>query len=333
MATYEVELEDGSKYQVETEDSSPSSPQASMPIKERGILGKGWDALAIPERMSREGLKMIADASKNDQGFTGNLPRDIASHTGEVAMDTLAETAPSFVNRASIVTAGLLKGAKVAAPLVKGLGKGLAKTAESLSGLEHKTPGVLTEAANDPSLIFGQGTKKAGKLFEDLQDKGRIRQAFARATDNKSLVDDALKAVDDGSLTPEEALIARRSLDKIKRNIPGFAYKSMRQAFDGVAKTKSKQADAAFSRAVKSEALRQAFGINKHGGTSAFKLGGGAVTGTLPLMSPALQGMVATLLGVGAKGVGALARTPIQSGSAVGSLLDLLNKDQRHENR
>lgn len=274
--------------------------QRSAP-QPRGMMGKAWDALAVPEKMSREGLGMMADWVPEAEP-TGNVFRDVALNTPRVLAETVAETAPDFVSRESIVTGGVLKGLKAAKPILKPVGRGLAKAAEQLSGLEHKTPGVLTEAAKDASLIFGRGTGEAGKLFDDLVDKGRIRQSFARSTDAKSLLDEAIQSADDGSLTSEEALIARRTLDQVRKRLPAYAFRKMRETFDAIAKMKSAEADSAFSRAVRSDALRSILPLNKTGGASAFKLGIGTVfPPTAPLMSPAFQGAVAS-------GGGAVAR-------------------------
>lgn len=323
-------------------DAYLATRRAPVPeqTKERGVFGKTWDALAVPAEKAKEGLSTIAQMVPITQAAiaahlgvnaspepTGNVVRDVVAGYPKIAAETMADVAPGFINRTSLVAPVALKGAKVAAPAIKGIGKGVAKAAEALSGLEHKTPGVLTEAANDPFLIFGQGTKKAGKLFDEMMDKGRIRKSFGRLK-NEPLIDEALAAADNGTLTPEEALVARQTLDASKKSYPRFAYRNMRDTFDAVAKTKSAEADKAFSRAVRSDALRMPLATNKHGGTSAFKLGGGAVTGTVPLMSPALQGIVASLLGIGAKGASAVARTPVSSGTSIGALYDLISRNQ-----
>lgn len=306
-----------------------ASGATSKTTESSGVGSKVWDALAVPAQKSKEGLEMISEGLKPSPEFTGNMVRDVVMNYPSFSADVLSKAAPDFISRGSLVTGGALKAGKALAPAIKAAGRGLAKAAEGISGLEYKTPGVLVEAAKDSSLMFSQGTDKAGKMFEKLSDKGRIRKSFARSTSGKDLLDEALNAADDGSLTPEEALVARRTLDKIKKTLPDYSYRQMRETFDSVAKTKSAEADKAFSRAVKADALRTPFATNKSGGTSIAKGFLGTLAGVLPTaaMSPAIQGSVATLLGVGARGGGRLARTPYQSGSAIGALLELIERN------
>lgn len=274
----------------------------------RSTLGKIWDALAVPEQKSREGLRMIADAVPKPEP-TGNLAMDLAKGTPRVLADTMAEAAPGFVSRGSLVTAGALKGVKAAAAVpsivkaVKGTGATVAKSAEALSGLEHQTPGVLTEAAKDGTLIFSKGRKAAGEMFDNVVNKSNIRPEFMRAPAAKT-VDLANEALDAGTLTPEEALWARRALEKVKGTYTKDVFRGMRDAFDKVAKNISAEADAAFTRAVKGEALRSLIRLNKTGGASAFNLVLGMMTGgaSLAVTSPAVQGAIASLLGLGGRG-------------------------------
>lgn len=317
----------------------------------KGLIRKGWNALTIPEKKSRKGLRMLADFVPNQEptgkeGFiskavraavplTNIIPQgtmgDIARGTPRIMADTLAEAAPGFISRGAIVTSGILGGAKMAAPLVKAGGRQIAKGAEAISGLEYKTPGVLTQAANDPSLLFAPGTKKAGEQFAEFMDKSKIRPSFGRATNSGDLIQEALKAADDGSLTPQEAVIARQTLDSIKKTVPRYAFNNMRDTFDSVAKTISKEADLAFSRGVKADALRNLFPQNKLGGTSIAKSALGSIAGGGPLlaMSPMVQGTAATLLGAARRPVGALISNPIGVGSTTGSILALLKEISR----
>ena len=43
------------------------------PEGEKGLIRKGWDALAIPEKKSREGLRMLADFVPNPEPRTGRI--------------------------------------------------------------------------------------------------------------------------------------------------------------------------------------------------------------------------------------------------------------------
>lgn len=178
------------------------------------------------------------------------------------------------------------------------VGRGLAKAAESVSGLEYKTPGVLAEAANDSSLMFGQGKKAAGQAYEGILEGASIRDSIKRSTSPNQVLDEALKAFDDGSLTEQEALVARQAVDKVKNTLPKYQFNYLRDTFDSIAKKVTGKADAAYSRAAKSEALRLPLPVNKGGGTSIFKGSLGAVSGTLPFMLPAVQGAIATGAGI-----------------------------------
>lgn len=308
-----------------------SDPQLLAEFKQkygdegRSTLGKVWDALAVPEKMSREGLTQMAEMVPKPEP-TGNMALDIAKGTPRVLADTLAEAAPGFVSRGSLLTAGALKGVKAAAAVpqivkaVKGTGATVAKSAEALSGLEHQTPGVLTEAAKDSSLMFSKGRKAAGEMFENVVNKTNIRPEFFRATAEKT-VNMANEALDAKTLTPEEALWARRALEKVKGAYTKDVFREMRDAFDKVAKNISAEADVAFTRAVKGEALRSPIRLNKTGGASAFNLGLGMMTGgaSLPVTSPAVQGAIATLLGLGGRGAMAAGLPAMVANPAMGA--------------
>lgn len=300
--------------------------KSGSPPEEKGMVRKAWDALAVPEKMSREGLTAIADAIPSAEP-TGNLARDIALNIPKVAAETLAETAPGFVSRESIVTGGALKAGKAAAPLIKATGRAVAKAAESASGLEYRTPGVLTEAAKDSKLMFDKGTKAAGKLYGKTREL--IRPEMKKIPKKEDMVEQAMKWAEEGTLNSEEALAARKALDKAKNKFSDEFFVWSRDILDGIAKQKFQSADKAFARAIKTDALRQPLPINKYGGTSIFKSSLGGLAGVLPLvaMSPAAQGSVATLLGILARSGGRLGSNAIRSGSGIGKLLELANRD------
>lgn len=285
----------------------------------RGMIDKAWDALAVPERMSREGLGKMAAAVPGREP-TGNMALDIGLNIPKVAAETVAEAAPGFISRGAIATAGLLKGAKLAAPLIKTVGSQVAKGAEAISGLEYKTPGVLTAAAKDSSLLFGKGRSEAGKLYQEVIDKSNIRPIFGQATTHKELLDEAFKSANLGTLTPEEALIARQTLDEAKRSMPKFSYNTMRKMFDNIAKEVTSVADPAYAKAIKSEALRNMLPTNKLGGTSIMKSALGSIAGLAPLaaMSPLAQGTVATGAGLAARGLAPFAANAVRTGAMAG---------------
>jgi hypothetical protein len=108
-----------------------------------------------------------------------------------------------------------------------------------------------------------------------------------------------LKALDDGSITHAEALVARQAVDKMKNALPKYSFNNLRGMFDTVAKKISAGADKAYQRAVMSETLRLPLPVNKSGGTSIAKGFLGTLAGVVPAlsMSPAIQGATATAVG------------------------------------
>ena len=203
--------------------------------------------------------------------------------------------------------------APAARVVASSIGRNVGKAAEAISGLEYKTPGVLSDVYQDPSLLWAAGKKKVGEMFATIADPSKIRPEFSQAMNHGELLSGAMKALDDGTLTPEEALIARQTLDQAKNGIPRYSFNQMRDAFDSVAKTVSADADTAFTRAVKGDALRQPFPVNKGGGTSIFKGVLGKAAGFLPIMSPALQGVTAATIGVSDKLLSPVAENAIPS--------------------
>lgn len=284
--------------------------------KKPGLISRAWDALAVPEQLSRKGLGMIASAVPGREP-TGDMALDIGLNIPKVAAETMAEAAPSFISRGAIVTAGALKGLGMAAPLIRSAGSALAKGAEGISGLEYKTPGVLTEAAKDSSLLFGKGRSSVSKMYQASIDTKNVRPFFGQAMSHKELINTAADIAREGGLTPEEALIARKTLDAAKKEIPEYSYHKMRDMFDAIAKNVSKEADAAYTRAVKSEALRNLAPQNKLGGASVAKIAVGSLLGPQALLaSPVVQGTLATGAGLASRGIAPFVQNPL-SGAAM----------------
>lgn len=307
----EAELND-----IFAKTAGPVAASTAAPA-ERGMMGKAWDALAVPEAKSREGLNAVARAVKKHfpepANYTGNLPVDLALHGpkagAEAVAETMAKVAPPFVSRGSIITAGALKAAQAAAPV----GRALARAAEGWSGLEYKNPGILNQAANDSSLLFAPGKDKAAALYEAATNRANVAPEIKDAMTHTDLVTKAKAALEAGTLSPDSALAARQSLDAIKKTMPRGNYIELRDAFDGIAKNISAGADAMFARGFKADALRGVLPVNKGGGTSIAKTVLGKIIGPagLPLMSPVVQGAAATT-------AGAAARNPLPVAAAVG---------------
>lgn len=320
---------------LERERSMSSSNKSGDAPKEKGIISKAWDALSIPEKKSREGLNLIADAIPSAE-MTGNIVRDVALNSPKAIAETLAVTAPDFISRGSIATAGLLKGGKMAAPLIKGVGKAAAKAAEGISGLEYKTPGVLSEAAKDPTLIFSKGKKAASDLYETARTEMGGSNIFKGMYKPEEIVDAAKDYMAKGGvLEPSEGLAFRKAIDKLLKS--GRYVKdelmALRKEGDLIAKRSEavKMADPIYARGVRAEALRLPFAQNKTGGSSIAKGILGVLGGGLPnvAMSPLFQGMTATSVGALAKLASKMGESPIRSAaasnSAVFNLLRILN--------
>lgn len=285
-----------------------------------GGLQRAWDALAVPEQMSRNGLKMMTDAIP-DAPITGNTLADVAMGAPKIGLESVADAAPGFISRGSLATMGILGGLKAAAPAIKTVGGALGKAAEGFSGLEYKAPGVLAEAANDPTLIFGKGRAAAGAAYEAIKDDLQVRPAMLEATSNKELLDLGKYGLEHGDLSPQEALMARRAVDASWETLPKSTANYLRPKFDAIAKTISADADAGFQRALKSDALRTIFATNKTGGTSIAKTIWGSLLGVAPAvaMSPVAQGITASGLGAAAKVVAPFANNAVASGAMAGA--------------
>lgn len=294
---------------------------------QKGLAGKAWDALAIPEKLSREGLSQLAEMVPTAK-MTGNLAKDFALNAPKVVAETIAETAPDFISPESIATAGALKAGKVAAPAIKAVGRGIGKAAEGLSGLEYRTPGVLAEAAKDPSLFFAKGKKAASELYETAKNETGKSNLFKGMYKPDQIIDTAQEYLAKGGvLEPSEALAYRKALDKAMKS--GKYLKdelvSLRKEADAIAKQSEavKMADPIYARGARAEALRLPFAQNKSGGTSIAKGILGVLGGVVPnvAMSPLVQGVTATAAGQLAKIASELGKTPIKSGAVTSSVL------------
>lgn len=293
--------------------------------KKIGIPGKAYEALNIPSQLSRKGLGMIAEAVPAVEP-TGNVVRDVALNYPKIMTEAVAEVAPKFVDRASLLTAGVLGTARAATPLIKGAGGLVGKGLEALSGLEHQTPGVLKEAAKDATLFFSRGKEAAAKLYEAAKNgtQFNIFKGLYKADD---IVDTAKAYINKGGvLEPTEALMYRKAVDKLMKSgkIVKDELIAMRQEADAIAKQSDlvAQADPLYVRGLRAEALRNLLPQNKLGGSSAFKTGIAAFTGPLGvLMSPLAQGAAATAAGVGARLASRVAGPTVRSAAGMGSLI------------
>lgn len=301
----------------------------SLNQKPQGMVSKGWDALKKPEELSRKGLGMITEAitpsMKKIESGKASIP-GIAARAG---MESLTEVAPSFVDRTSLLTAGGLGMVKAAKEPIKAAGKFVGNMAEEISGLTYKTPGVLKETFNDPSLIFAKGLDSARKLYREAKGlTPQIRDELKQIFDKSDTVQKALQFARDGSLSADEALEARHILKSIKKAISPIAFDAAEDTLNAVAKQKFGGADTAFSRGIKAENMRRWLPINKSGTPSLAK---GVAMSVMPKLAyvapPIVQGLGAAGLGLSRKLVSPMINNPVKSAIAL-KLSDLLRKEQ-----
>lgn len=242
-------------------------------------------------------------ASESKMGQLMPIPTAALGSAAYAASHMLPEKLTPSEAALSIGAEGLPIAAKKIEPLVKMAGRGVARGAEGISGLEYKTPGVLAEAANDPTLISGPGKKTAGVAYEAIEKAEGVRNSIGTATTSQKVIDEGLKAVKKGNITHAEALVVRQAIDKSKNSLPKFTFNNLRKMFDDVAKKATASADEGYKRAVKSEALRLLLPVNKSGGTSIAKGFLGTLAGIAPAlaMSPVVQGGAATMAGIGGR--------------------------------
>lgn len=276
------------------------------------MLSRGWDALQKPEQLSRQGLQQIAQFIPEGK-ITGNKFGDIARGTPRIIADTIAEAAPGFVSRGSIV-------AGAAAPVIGGLAKAASPIAESVAGgLEDwagiKPSGSLMGALRDPSLIFSKGTKSAKPFYKAAEKEiPKGSSIFSGMYKPEQIVDKARETLDKGGkLEPSEALTYRKAVDilsKSGRYVKDELF-SMRQEADQIAKQSENiaQADPLHKRGMMASSLRSLAPKNVGGRFSPFKVGEALA---LAHMGP--LGKVATVmfsplaLGLGATALGAAGR-------------------------
>ncbi len=288
-------------------DNSGSFPEArNVMNSNQGLAGKAWDMLQVPSQMAGRGLNAMAGAVPEPEP-TGNLPMDILKGTPKIAANTLAQAAPGFVSRASMLTAGASNVLQALRPVGSVVGKAVAGEAENLT---NAVPGSLGRAWNDPTLIFAKGKSAASGLYN--AGKAELEQGanlFKDMYKPDEIIDTAKAYLDKGGkLEPAEALIYRKALDIVgrSRNVVKDGLVNMRGVADDAVKESDNlsAADATFKRGLDAESLRRLVPQNKYGGSSAFKM---ALMGALGrilgpagagLLSPAVHGAVATAGGI-----------------------------------
>lgn len=312
--------------QVSGVQRSVESPQEAP---KKGIM----DLLSLPEKKSREGLNMIAEAVSPKQEVTGNMARDIAMNLPRIAAESLADTAPGFISKEALLTGGALKGIKLGAPAIKTVGKYAAKAGESISGMEYKNAGILKKMAENPKMLFAKGKDSASNLYEAAKKLGGEGGALSEIPEKKKMVEISYKLAKKGKINPTQAFEARKQLSDIKDTVTDGFFRKATAKFNEIAKPVFSEADEAFSKGIQADEGRRLLPINKGGGTSIAKSAIGTLMGVLPTvaMSPLAQSTAAAGLGAAAKAIAPLAKNAVKSGSLLAGITKTLTEDKARE--
>lgn len=325
-----------------------TSFQEMSALKGKPLGQQLWKGLEVPEKMAKRGLGTISSNIPQIQNSiaqktglpigtqpTGNLPADIARNIPRIAGETLAEAAPPFVSRASILTSGI-------APMIGAVGRGLAPVGRGIaSGLEDwsgiGSKGALGKAAKDASLIFARIPDSARKAYQ-AGNEAISQSPLSKIPSPLKMVQVAMKMAQRGKLSPEEALEARKGVDQLwKSNSITQAFKnSSRKVLDAVVKGDEDLAgaDRAFSRGKTAASLRSLVPKNIGGRGSPFKVGEAlALSHMGPVgkiaslaFSPLALGTGATVLG----GAGRLASNPRSAVAALQAIRKM--REMQNEN-
>lgn len=286
------------------------------PSPKQGFGAQVWGALQKPEQMSRQGLQQIAQMIPEGK-VTGDLPMDLLRGTPRIAANTMAEAAPGFVSRGSLLGMGALGGLKglSAIPQVRGAASELAGQLESAAG---SPKGTLEHGFESAKNMFGPGKKAASPIYESARP-WTVHPELQDVFENKQMIEKSMELAKQGKLSPFEAFTARKAVGKLmgKSGYSDDVLTQMRNTFDAIAKTDSKiaQGDVQFATGLKNQSLRGILPKNKYGTTSAFKTGiMAAVPGVGTALSPIVQG-------AGATGLGALTRMPPEIAALISSLM------------
>lgn len=302
---------------------------SSLKSGTQSVGQKLWSALDVPQQKASEGLKTIADAVPEGK-ITGNLPADILRGTPKIAADTLAQVAPSFVSKASLLTAGAGAGIKAlgSIPAVSGMASKLGQTAASqLESSSGAAEGTLKTIAKDPSLYLAKGRDAASKLYEAGKaemDKGA--SIFAGKYDPKDIIDTGKDFLGKGGqMEPAEALIYRKAIDKALKS--GKFVKdelfTLRDEANTIAKqsTNIAAADPLHARAVQAESARSFLPKTTTGRTAQLRTGLLTLPATWPLFSPAVQSGMAAAGGGLVRGL-----SPTASQIAAPAAIEAMNR-------
>lgn len=323
----------------QADEPSPKKAEVKKPdSKARSLFKKAVEKAYMPKEAAQRGINQLADFIPEPIEPTGNLPLDIALGAPSILSKALVKStgrvASEAVDPLSLLTAGAAKGIKYLKPGIKAVGKTIGKGLEALSGLEHKTPGVLGEAVQNPGLMFSRGKEFAGKAFDVAKNAlGKTASITDDVIENKGIIDKATELAKAGKLDAADAHTARKAIDSLRgsKAISAEALTQRRKIFDAIVKANKQyeKADKLYQKAVKGEALRSLLPQNKYGGASAFKTGIASVALPIsPLFSPLVQGLGASSLGVLKKAVSPFINSPSKA-YAASAMRNILKERQK----
>jgi len=259
--------------------------------------------------MTKESVSRFLNPNAGSYGVSRTM-----EDVGQNLPRSLGMLSPSEMQKnlgIDVLTAGIGAAAK---PVLSPVGKLIADTMESASGLEYKTPGVLKAIYKDPKLLFAKSKKAVDQMFKAAKGTSSATNELTQELfKTEEIIARARELLNKGQLSAAEAHTARKAVDRLFGK-PGYEKEALikfRAMFDDVVKANKlyASADKAYSRAVKADAVRKLLPVNKGGGTSIFKSTVGTALAAIPggkvfaplLLSPIVQGSVAALAGLPGK--------------------------------
>jgi len=307
----------------------------------QGNYGKAaWAGLGVPEEMSRSGLNQMMDLQNKAQNFaaektglpigtepTGNLPRDIAANVPRIAGESIAEVAPSFIDRNAILI-GMGGMAMKAGGMAAGkiLPK-LAPTLEAGSGLQK---GTLVEAFKDPGMIADFGSKlKASALYNEIKEGASVPKHLRT---NAKVVSDAMNNMSQGKmLSAPDAFEARKAVNALmkSKNYPIDDLLKTKEGLEAMVLGSVKEADKLYRRAILGEQMRNYARLNQSGKPGPIS---GAIISKIPFMAPLISPVVHGA-GVSAAGAASKAspRAIANTSAGAAALLNALKANKKKE--
>lgn len=272
------------------ETVTPPAPES------KGMLGKAWDALAVPAQKSKEGWDMIAQSDAVQPKLTGNLATDVIRGTPKVLAETAAEVAPSFIDRTAIMTAGAGAGLKASGKAGGAVVGKFGGMLERGSGLQS---GTLAAAFKDPKMIMDFGSKlKATQLYNEIKQGASVP---AHLRTNAKLASDAMNQMSKGAwLTAPDAFKARKAVRALMKSkqYPMDDLLEAEKGLEAMVFRSANKADQLYVRAIRAEQMRNISRLNKNGTTGPLSAAVMAKVPILaPFVSPAVQGIGASLAG------------------------------------